>query len=174
MNNPIVRQLLNFIILLAIQVLILNHVRLFGFLNPNLYILALLLLPMDMPKSAQYLIGFVTGFVVDVFLMTLGVHTTACLLLMVIRPYVMGLLSTNKKKDDKDAPIPSRKDIKWLSAFTLLMVLAHQTIVTMLEIFSFQRFGLTLLSIILNTFFTSLLILCAEYLFYTDKKLNNS
>lgn len=172
MNNPITKQILNFLVLLALQVLIFNHVRLFGFLNPNIYILALLLLPLDIPKSAQYAIAFATGFIVDVFLMTLGVHTTAAMLLIVLRPYVMNLFNTNKKKEEKDVPLPGRKDLKWLTSYTLLMVFIHQTLVTMLEVFSFQRFGLTLLSIILNTLFTSMIVLCTEYLFYADKKVN--
>lgn len=170
MINPIVKQILNFLLLLLLQVLVFNHVCLFGFLNPNLYVLALFLIPFTLPKSAQYAIAFVIGFVVDMFNMTFGVHTSASMVLVLLRPYLMNLLNVNKKKVELDIPLPGRKDLKWLLSYTVLLVLIHQVMVTMLEVFSFHRFGLTLLAIILNTAFTSLLVICCEYLFYSDKK----
>lgn len=170
MSNPVVKQILNLVVLLALQVLIFNHVCLFGFLNPNVYVLALLLLPVTMPKSAQYVVAFATGFIVDMFQMTFGAHTSAAMVLVLLRPYLMNLLNVNKKKAEVEVPLPGRKDLKWLTIYTLILVFAHQLVVTMLLTSSFQRFGLTLLSIVLNTAFTGLLVLCAEYLFYSTQK----
>ena len=54
MNNAITKQILSFFLLLALQILVCNHIYVFGFINPNVYLLAILLLPITLPKSAQY------------------------------------------------------------------------------------------------------------------------
>lgn len=173
MSSTALKQVLRFILLLILQILICNHVALFGFLNPNLYLLALLLLPLDLPLSVQYLIAFATGLVVDTFQMTFGIHASAAMMLIVLRPYVILALNVNKKKLATEVPMPGRRDFKWLFVYTMLLTFVHQTMVTMLELWSFQRFGVTILSIIGNTLFTSLLILCVEYIFIPSEKSNN-
>ena len=114
MNNKAIRQILVFSLLLALQILVFNHIHLFGFLNPNIYLLALLLLPLELPKSAQYAIAFVAGFIVDIFQMSiLGVNTSASMIVILLRPYVMNLLNVNKKKSEMDVPKPGKKDFKF-------------------------------------------------------------
>lgn len=169
MNNEVIRQLVRFIALLVAQILICNHVFVFGFINPDIYLMALLLLPMTLPKSAQYAIAFATGFIVDIFDMTFGIHAMAALTLIALRPFVIKLLSINKKKTDDTAPSPKNRDFKWLLYYTMLMVFIHQFFVCMIESWSLNRFGITLLSIAINTGFTSLLILCIEYIFIPKK-----
>ena len=66
MNKILRDNLLRFAILVPVQILILNYVHLFGFLNPYLYLMALLLLPFNMPKSLQYVIAFATGLIIDI------------------------------------------------------------------------------------------------------------
>ena len=130
---------------------------------------ALLLLPITLPKSAQYTIGFTTGLIVDIFNLTLGIHALACLFLIALRPLIIKLLSVNKIKIEETVPTPKTKSFSWLLYYTLIMVFIHQTFTTLLEIWSFNRFGMTLLTIGFNTLLTSLLILCFEYIFIPKK-----
>lgn len=174
MNNKVLINISRFVLFLLLQIMICNHVHLFGFINPNLYILAILLLPFDIPRSVQYLIAFAAGFIVDMFQMTFGIHASAALFLIFVRPYIVAALNIGKKQMDKmEVPLPGIKDFKWLATYTIILVALHQTIVTMLEIFSFQRFWMTLITIIVNTLFTSLLILCVEYIFFRKNKKTN-
>ena len=87
MNN-IIANILRFLILLIVQVIVCQHICLFGYMTPALFLLALFLLPLELPLSLQYFIGFATGFVVDAFAHTLGVSSFACTLMMFVRPYV--------------------------------------------------------------------------------------
>lgn len=170
MISPTFKQVLRFLVMLLLQVLMFNHIHLFGFINPDIYLYALLLLPMDLPQSVLYLIGFASGFVVDLFDLTFGIHASAALLMIACRPYVIKLLNINKKKDELDVPTPATRDLKSLLTFTLILVAIHQLMVNMLEVFSFHRFGITLLSVLTNTIFTTILILCIEYIFIPVKK----
>ena len=63
--------------MLTAQVAICQHICLFGYMKPSLFLLALFLLPMELPLSLQYLIGFLSGFVVDAFAHTFGYSSFA-------------------------------------------------------------------------------------------------
>lgn len=168
MNKVVVSNILRFLLLLPLQVLVCNYINFLGFINPYIYIIALMLLPLQLPRALQYLIAFATGFVVDIFAMTYGVHAFSSVLIIFLRPYIINLMTIGKKKL-LELPLPGQKDFKWLLLYTLIFVFIHHFCATMLELFTFRRFWLTILVVIANTLFTTLLILCYEYLFIPQK-----
>lgn len=168
MNNT-VSQILRFIIVLLLQVFICNYINLFGFATPALYLLALFLLPLELPLSVQYLIGFASGLFVDMFTHTLGVNALACVLFMFVRPYFVKALNGRKTSETTDRPIPGIKDFKWLITYVTVLTLLHQALVIGIEVASFKNFGHTLLTIVANTILTAFVILCTEYIFFPVK-----
>ena len=173
MNSYVRKQIIRFMILLVLQVLLFNHVHLFGFINPNVYLYALLMLPLSLPRSAQFAIAFATGFIVDIFQMTYGIHASACMFFILIRPYIINSLNVSKKKNENELPIPGKKDLKWLFIYIFILVFVHQFLFTMLEVFSLKRFGYVLLMMLVNALFTTLLILSIEYIFIPKKNKHN-
>lgn len=169
MNNAIVKRTLALFLLLAFQILVCNHIFVLGFINPDIYLLSILLLPISLPLSAQYSIAFAIGLCVDIFDFTLGIHATASLFLIALRPLIIKILSVNKIKTGETVPSPKTKDFLWLLYYTLIMVFIHQSFTCMLEIWSFNHFAMTALTIAINTLITSLLILCIEYIFIPRK-----
>lgn len=171
MNN-IVSNLLRFLILLIVQVAICQHICLFGYMTPALFLLALFLLPLELPLSLQYLIGFLTGFVVDAFAHTLGVSTFSCTVMMFFRPYIVRMLNgaNNVKFENIDRPVPGVKDFRWLFLYTLILTSIYEISAVMLETMTFRNFGHTLLVILGNTVFTVFVILCVEYIFHPRLK----
>ena len=167
--NRRVLQILRFILLLTIQILICNHIHLFRFINPYIYILTLLLLPLSIPKSWQYLIGFGTGFIIDSFTMTYGVHASASLTLIFVRPYLINLLNKNNISLENELFLPRVKDFKWLFLYTIILSFIHHLWVTFFETFSFQNFGYNLLTTLINALFTTIVILSIEYIFMSKK-----
>ncbi len=172
MNN-VFSNILRFAIVLILQVFVCNYIHFFGFITPALYLLALLLLPLELPKAIQYVIGFAAGFFVDLFTHTLGVNTAACVILMFVRPYWVKALNGRKTSEGVDHPIPGVKDFKWLLFYVLILILLHQTTAVLLEVSSFHNFGHTLLEIIGNTILSTFLILCVEYIFFPIKGKSN-
>lgn len=170
--NSIFRQILRFVLVILLQLVICNNVHLFGFITPALYIYALLLLPVEMPKSLQYIIGFFCGFIIDMFTHTLGVNAAASVIIMMLRPSLIRTLNGHKSSENTENPIPGYKDFTWLLSYAILMSLAHQTCVVMLEVFSFNAFLHTLLAILGNTTLTAFLILCIEYIVFPTKRSN--
>ncbi|MBQ1819757.1 MAG: rod shape-determining protein MreD [Bacteroidales bacterium] len=171
MNN-VVANILRFFVLLLVQVAICQHISLFGYMTPALFLLALYLLPLEMPLSLQYVIGFATGFVTDAFAHTLGVSSFACTLLMFLRPYIVRMLNgaNNVKFENIDRPVPGVKDFRWVFLYTLTLTSIYEVVAVLLETMTFKNFGHTLLVIVGNTLFSVFVILCIEYIFHSRVK----
>lgn len=170
MNN-VIANILRFLVLLVAQVAICQHVSLFGYMTPALFLLALFLLPLELPLSLQYLIGFATGFVVDAFAHTLGVASFSCTLMMFLRPYIVRLLNGNNNKfENIDRPVPGVKDFRWVFLYTLILTSIYQVASVLLETMSFKNFGHTLLVILGNIVLSVFVILCIEYIFHPRVK----
>ena len=171
MNN-VIANILRFFVLLLVQVAICQHISLFGYMTPALFLLALYLLPLEMPLSLQYVIGFATGFVTDAFAHTLGVSSFACTLLMFLRPYIVRMLNgaNNVKFENIDRPVPGVKDFRWVFLYTLILTSIYEVVSVLLETMTFKNFGHTLLVIVGNTLFSVFVILCIEYIFHSRVK----
>ena len=166
--NDVISNILRFPVLLIVQIVICQHVCLFGYMTPALFLLALFLLPLELPLSLQYLIGFATGFVVDAFAHTLGVSTFACTLMMFVRPYIVRFLNgTNFNRfENIERPMPGVKDFRWIFLYTLILTAIYQVVSVLLGTMTFKNFGHTFLVMLGNTVFTVFVILCVEYIFY--------
>jgi len=176
MNN-VLSNIIRCVVALLLQIFICNYIHLFGYITPAIYLFALFLLPTESGSGhtvlrlpAQYLIGFVMGFIVDMFTHTLGVNAAACIIMLIFRPYVINWLNGRKTSEGNDRPVPANKDFRWMLWFTITLTLIHQTAVVMLETFTFHHFGKTLMVILGNTVLTTIVILCIDYLFYSDTK----
>lgn len=171
MNN-VTSNILRFLIVLLLQVFICNYIHLFGFITPAIYLLALFLLPLELPKSVQYLIGFFSGLFVDMFTHTLGVNAAAATILMFIRPLFVKALNGRKTSESVEHLTPGAKDFKWLVMYVGVLTLVHQFLVVILETMKFSNFGHSLLSIAGNALLTTFVILCAEYIFHPVQRKN--
>jgi rod shape-determining protein MreD len=167
--NSFSKNLSRFIVLMLLQVFVFNYVQWFGFLNPFVYLLFLILLPLETPKSWQYIIAFASGFIVDSFLRTYGIQAFACVLMVFLRPYIILILNGLKPLETGVKPVPGVKDFNWILVYTLLLVFVHQITVTALETFQWIQWWRIIWTSVLNTFFTTFIILCLEYIFYSGR-----
>lgn len=78
--NSFLRYTGAFVLLVALQLLIFNNIEFSGYVNPYVYVMFILILPVSIPSWILLLLGFLTGFVIDVFSGTMGVHTFATVL----------------------------------------------------------------------------------------------
>ena len=171
MNN-IVSNIFRFLILLVVQIAVCQRICLFGYMTPALFLLALFLLPLEIPLSLQYLIGFTTGLVVDAFAHTFGAGSFACTLMMFVRPYIVQFLdgSNNVKFENINRPMPGVKDFRWIFFYTLILTTVYEVTYVLLETMTFRNFGHTVLGILGNIVFSVFVILCIEYIFHSRTK----
>lgn len=90
-------RILYWISIFALQVLLFNHLDFSAFLVPQIFIILLITLPLHTKRIYQVLIAFGLGMLADFFVATPGIHTSACLWLVMLR---MALLNTQDLKEE--------------------------------------------------------------------------
>lgn len=163
------RNIIRFIILVLLQVFILNNINFRGYLDPYLYVLFILLLPFETPGWILLLSSFLIGFFVDLFSHTLGMNAAASVFMAFMRPSVIRLLSSGREYDSSVPPGISGQGFQWFLSYSLILVFLHHAVLFLLEAFGFHDFLTTLYRILVNTVFTTLLVLLSQFLF-TRKK----
>lgn len=163
MINTILRFGLIFILLILLQVLLFNNIQFSGYVNPYVYILFILLLPMEIPSWLLLVSAFLMGIMIDFFSGSPGVHTSATVLIGFVRPYVLRLVSPRDGYESGSDPSMFNYGFRWFASYSLLIVLIHHTTLFYFEVFRFTDFFRTLLRVILSTIFSMTFILLLEY-----------
>jgi rod shape-determining protein MreD len=163
MINSIIRYSVIFIILLLLQVLLFNNIQFSGFVNPYIYVLFILLLPVEIQSWLLLILSFFTGLIVDIFSGTIGMHAGATVLAGFVRPYILRIISPRDGYEAGASPSMQVYGFRWFLIYTSLVVLVHHFMLFYLEVFRFTDFLRTLLRVLLSSIFTISFILLAEY-----------
>jgi len=163
MINSVLRFCLIFVLLILLQVLLFNNIEFSGYVNPYVYVMFILLLPIEIPSWLLLLLSFGTGLIIDFFSGSPGMHTSATVLIGFVRPYVLRLVSPRDGYESGSDPSMLAYGFRWFATYTLLMVLIHHTALFYLEVFRFADFFRTLLRVILSTLFSTGFILLIEF-----------
>jgi len=164
MINRILRFSLIFIILILLQVLLFNNIQFSGYVNPYIYIMIVLLLPVEIPAYLLLVISFFAGLIMDLFMGTPGMHTAATVLAGFIRPNALRLISPRDGYEANSNPSMSIYGFKWFFIYTVVIVLVHHTALFYLEVFRLTDFLRTFLRILLSSLFSITFILLIEYI----------
>jgi hypothetical protein len=170
MINQIVSNLIRFIVLVLVQVLILNNVQLNGYINPFMYILFIMLLPIETPGWLLLLLSLAMGLTIDMFSNTLGMHAAACVFIGYLRPRIIRSISPRDGYESEANPNVTDMGFRWFISYTIIMVLLHHFVLFFIEAFSFVEFFSTLFRVILSSILTILLIIISQYLFTSNKQ----
>ncbi len=156
-----------FIGLVLIQVLILNHVQFSGFVNPYIYVLFVLLLPLSSPRYVVLLLAFLLGITIDIFSNSLGVHSFATVFVAYLRPIVIRLIS-NREEDMSDYPGLMQNTFRWFLSYITIMVVVHHIVLFYLEVFTFSDFFGTLSRVFFSSVFSIFVIVLSQFIVFRD------
>jgi rod shape-determining protein MreD len=163
MINSIIRYTIIFFILISLQVLLFNNIQFSGYINPYIYIMLILLLPVEISTWLLLFISFFTGLTIDFFTGTPGIHTAATVLSGFLRPYILRFISPRDGYEPGAIPSMEIYGIRWFLFYTVIIVIVHHVALFYLEVFRFADFFRTLLRILLSSLFSITFILLAEY-----------
>jgi rod shape-determining protein MreD len=163
MINTVLRYSLLFILLVLFQVVIFNNIQFSGYVNPYVYIMFLMLLPLEVPSWLLLLLAFALGFTIDSFSGSSGIHTAATVLAGFVRPYVLRAVSPRDGYESGPNPSMATYGFRWFLSYALLIILIHHTALFYLEVFRLGDFFRTFFRIILSTIFSLTFILLIEY-----------
>ena len=162
--NFIVKNIIRFIILVILQVTVFNNIQLSGFINPYLYILFILLLPFETPPWLLLFFSFLMGISIDVFSNTMGMHASACVFMAFLRPFILNVISVRDNYESNIEQGIYVYGFSWFIKYALALIIAHHSFLFIVEVFSFNNFGDTLLRILLSTVFTLVLVITSQFI----------
>lgn len=154
-----------FVFLILLQVLVLNNIRLGGYVNPLIYILFVLMLPFNIKPWLLLLSGFLTGLTIDVFLGTPGLHAGATVFMSFIRQTVIRLTLGHRLPEGNLEPTIYDMGARWFFTYTAIMVVIHHTSLFLLEAFSLEQPLSIIIRTILSSVFTILIIILYSFVF---------
>lgn len=113
-----------FILLVILQEFVFDNINLGGVVNPYIYIMFIILLPLDTPGWILLMLGFGAGATVDFMSGTAGLQTIASTWLAFVRPTVAGLLLGKDLVYDGGIPNAGRvgtgKFLRYLAVMVVL------------------------------------------------------
>ena len=170
MLNNILLNIGRFVLLLLLQALIFNELNLWnGMAIPYVYILFLLMLPLETPRWAELLLGLATGLTLDMFTNTVGIHASACVALAYVRPLLLKAIAPRDGYEYGQRASIADFGLTWYLKYAVVLVVIHHTWLFFVEVYSLNGFGFTMLRIIMSSALTLVLILLTQYLTYSRK-----
>jgi len=152
------KQIGRYIVVMILQVLLFDQLQLLGVCHPYIYILCLLMMPITLPHSADMFIGAAAGLIMDVFCNSMGVHTAACILIMFVRPYLIGALVNDKDRLNEQISLRAL-GMEALLRYVVIMVVIHHLTVFLLAAWSWAHIGLVLIETIVSSIITISIII---------------
>lgn len=158
-----------FIFFVLLQVLVLNNVQFSLSVNPYLYIIFLLWLPIETPKWLLLLVAFLLGCSVDVFTNTLGMHASASVFLAFCRPFVLSLIAPREGYEPNHKPGIKDFGLGWFITYSTVLTILHHLFLFFVEAFSFTDILATIGRVFASSLFTLILILISQYFSYNTE-----
>jgi len=160
------RNIVRFIVVVAIQILILNNIQLGGYINPYFYVLFILLMPFETPGWMVTIIGFLLGLSIDLFVNTPGVHASATAFMGYTRLFILRYMAPRDGYEPGSFPRIYYYGFNWFLRYVLILTLIHHTFLFFVEAFHFSAASHILLRIFLSTIFSVSLIMISQYLIF--------
>lgn len=162
-SNTYFLNVIRFLLLVLVQVLVFNHLNIFGFINPMVYILFLYWYPIKENRTTFLSSCFFLGLTIDFFSDTMAMHAASAVTSAYLRPAMMRFVfGVNYEFQSFKLSNTTRAQ---QITFLALLVIAHHSIFFMLEIFNFSNMLLILKKVLATSGATLLLCLLFSSLF---------
>lgn len=139
------------IVVLFVQVFVLNNLSISPLVAPMVYIVLLLLLPIEASQWKMLGAGLLLGVLMDITMGTPGLNTMVTLPIAFFRRpllYALGGLSPMSKEEG--IPSVRRLGVRFHRYF-IIMIILHSLLFYFVEWLSFDNFGILLLRILCST-----------------------
>jgi hypothetical protein len=161
-----------FFIYLLLQVFVANHFTLYDVATPHIFLVFLLMMPMSTKFPVALLIAFFTGLALDLLSdgLVKGLHAFSGVFLMSIREFWVWGITNRANYRGSEEYMLHVQSVPWYVQYLLPLILLHQAVYYLLEAFSFEHVGFTLLKVVGSTAFTFLVVFVFTLLFHRETK----
>ena len=166
MNKYFIKYLGLLPLYVLIQVVVLNEVLFSSYINPFLYIMLIINLPLKTPKWFLLIYAFLLGLSIDLFSGILGFHSTATILIAFIKPLISKITIPFNILAETDEITLKKVGNKAFITFALFLILIHNSC-----LFITEHLNLTLpiFGKIIASSLVTLIIVLITQLFQQDK-----
>jgi len=164
MSRAGIWQFLSFFIYLLAQVVLMKNLVLFNTAFCFIYIAFILFLPIETNILFLMVIGFVLGFLVDIFYDSLGVHASALVLVAFVRNFWLSRITPQGGYDAGEGPTLAANGLQWVLIYILPLIFIHHFALFFIEAGGFGLIGYTLSKVFFSTIFTLLILLLLQYM----------
>lgn len=169
MTKENIKIALHFLLLIPFQVLIANHMRLWGFINPQICLLFILWYPLEKNVLGILINSFLFGLCIDIFSNSGGINAASCLLIAYIRLPLLRIIFNDKELKLKTFRYSNYSTLqKIILIFCFAFI--HQTVIYSLEYFSLSQVLTILYKSITNSLFTTFVIVILLSIFISKRK----
>lgn len=158
------------LLLVLLQLLVVNNLALTTYINPFIYIIFILSLPVQMKPWMVLIISFLVGIVMDSFNSTPGLHTGATVFMGYLRGFYLKLAANKEDFETRISPSIADKGVAWFLMYAFTLTLAHHLYLFFFEVYTLSEFFRTILRVLSSTLFSVLIIVIGELLFFRKTK----
>jgi rod shape-determining protein MreD len=166
MNKYFAKYLFLLPVYVLLQALVLKQVLFSAYINPFLYVILIISLPLKTPKWFLLFYAFLLGFFIDLFSGSLGFHSTATILIAFFKPFISKITIPHNILGDTDEITLKKIGNKAFITFSLFLILIHNSCLFIIEHLSFN---LAIAGKILASSIVTLIIVLIAQLFHQKK-----
>ncbi len=163
-NHIVLQNIVRFVLLVLLQILVLNHVYLGGYITPFLYVLFILMLPTGMNRQWLLILAFLTGLCLDIFCNMPGFHACCCTAVAFCRILFGDHLLTGGEEITIETPDLRSVGFQTFAFYLFLMLLLYHLLFFTVVIFSVHEIVRIVLCSLASTVVTWLLALIYQSL----------
>ena len=150
----IVKYVALFIVLVLFQIFIGKNLIIMGTAFCFIYVLFLLMLPVENGVVSSLLLGFLIGVLIDMVYNTGGMHSAASVLVMFFRSRWLNAITPQGGYDAGTYPSLHVGGMTWFIGYAWPVIFIHHLIIFFLESYGFSFFWHTLNKALMSSIFT--------------------
>ena len=156
------QRILEYIVVFAVLVLLqefaFDKINFWGVVNPYIYIMFIIMLPMELRGWLVLFLGFFTGTVIDLLSGSAGLHMIAATWMAFVRPTVLNFTAGRDAVQEGGIPTSSLIGAGKFLAYAGVMTLLFAIPFFLLEVMSIENIYMTLLRILLSSAATVIIV----------------
>ena len=164
MTRSGILQFVSFFIYVFAQALLFKNLVLFNTGFCFLYIAFILLMPIETNPLVLMTMGFIIGFVIDIFYNSLGLHALTMVFTAYLRNYWLSAITPQGGYDASALPNLKSNGLQWFLVYAMPLVFIHHLTLFIVESAGFALFWYSMLKTIASLLFTMTIMVVLQYM----------
>lgn len=151
-------------VLFLLQTFVFNEINLGVYFNIFIYVMFLILLPVETPGWIILPLSFLLGLIIDMGLNTAGLHTSAATFTAFLRPTILRILKPREGYEMELTPGLFNMGFNWFISYASIVLFAHHLWLFSIETFRFSDILFILMKTVASLVINLALILLIQVL----------